>query len=76
MSISLQGEAKGASKSKVSYLKLGTTWINKQVAWLKVTMHNASFMAVEKADQQLFHKMLHLRRWERASVFVEVLFHI
>jgi len=33
-------------------------------------------MAVEKAHQQLFHKMLHLGRGQGSSVFVKVLLHI
>lgn len=51
--VTFEWKAERSGESKISYFDHGFWFINKEIRWLQITMHNSALMAMQKPAENL-----------------------
>jgi len=76
MCISLEWQAERPRKPEVSYLDCLALFVDKKVAWLEVSVHDPSLVAVKQALEHLPYDRSDVTDFHRRAFLVEILLHV
>lgn len=72
----LERQPKAPSQAEIGNLNYWLRRVNQQVAWLEISVHYSSLVAVQEALENLVHNVLDILQLHASAPLVHVLFHI